>query len=505
MSAWVRFGRLRAGAIGLCVLGLLAGAALATADEFLEQYAATYRFRLGRPTAWVVTPAGDAVLFLRSGPRSFVQDLVLHDVASGKERVLATAAQLLAGGEERLTPEERARRERKRIAGRGIAAFELSRDGRRILVPLAGRLFVIERASGEAREIANAGGAAEVPRLSPDGESIAFVRDGDLHVTAIAAGDGRRLTTREREDITNGVAEFVAAEEMDRYEGFWWSPDSKSIAFAQADTRGVESFHIMDPAHPERAPAAWPSPRPGGKNGEVRLGVVPAAGGPTVWVEWDRERYPYLASVRWEKNAPLTLLVQNRAQTEEVLLAADPAGGATRALLVERDAAWLNLEQSVPAWLEDGSAFLWISERDGVPRLERRARDGAAVRALTPETLAVRELLDLDPAAGTAWVSASEIAKPTETHLWRVALDGKRAPVKMTREPGIHGAMFSDGHGVLVHSFDALSGDRRITIERVSGKGSGKPKAGELRSAAETPLLKPRVEFARLGPRGGTR
>src|SRR5262245_33852916 len=110
-------------------------------EEFLRQYAETYRFSLGRPRSTQVTEDGSAVLFLRSGPRSFVQDLFEFDCQSGRERVLLTSDQILAGGDEQLSPEEKALRERLRLAARGIARFDLSEDSRKILVPLSNRLF----------------------------------------------------------------------------------------------------------------------------------------------------------------------------------------------------------------------------------------------------------------------------------------------------------------------------------------------------------------------------
>ena len=118
------------------------------------------------------------------------------------------------------------------------------------------------------------------------------------------------------------------------------------------DTAAVAVWHTYDPTQPAASPQAWRYPAPGQANADVRLALLRADGtGAPVWVAWDRERYPYLATVRWPKAGPLTLLVQDRAQQEEVLLAVDPATGATRALHVERDAAWLNLDQSVPRWL----------------------------------------------------------------------------------------------------------------------------------------------------------
>jgi dipeptidyl-peptidase-4 len=493
----------RAGAIGLCAAACLAAGAVsacaaegaapppspAPADTFLRQYAATFRFRLGRPTSITVTPAGDEVLFLRSGPRSFVQDLYAFDVKSGRERALFTAEQILRGVEEWMGPEERARRERQRLAARGIASYQLAEDGTRLLVPLTGRLFVIERGSGAVQELETDAGPAIDPQLSPDGRQMACVRDGDLYVTEIASEDERRLTTRENDDVSNGEAEFVAQEEMGRHHGFWWSPDSRTIAFQRTDVAKVERFHIADPRHPEEPPQSWPYPRPGKANADVRLGLVPAAGGKTTWVEWDRTRYPYLATVTWQKNSPLTILVQDRAQQEEVLLAVDPATGLTTPLLTERDAAWLDLDPQMPHWLEDGSGFLWTSERDGEPRLELHARDGRRQWAVTPPGLGFRSLAHVDEAHGRVWVLAA--ADPTERQVVRLPLDPRKGrPVRVTRERGLHGAIFGHGHEVWVHTFEGLGSERPQIVTRRDGRP-----AGELRSLAETPALEPHLEF----------
>jgi dipeptidyl-peptidase-4 len=462
-------------------------------SAFLDQYAATYRFRLGRPVSPQPSPDGRTVLFLRSGPRSFVQDLWEFDVATGRERALLTAEQILRGAEERLTPEERARRERLRSAARGIAAFQVSDDGRRILVPLSGRLFAIERATGVTRELESAAGAAEDPRFSPDGAAVACARDGDLYVTEVATGMERRVTTRENESVSYGVAEFVAQEEMDRFEGYWWSPDSKWIACQRTDTREVERFHILDPGHPERPPQSWPYPRPGKSNADVTLGLHPAAGGPAIPVTWDRARWPYLARVAWPKNAPLTLVVMNRAQTEEAVLAVEPGHGTTRALHIERDPAWLNLDERLPRWLEDGSGFLWATERSGAWQLELRGRDGRPLRTLTPAALNYRGFVGVSAARGSAWVMAGE--DPARQDLYRIPLRGG-APVRVTAGAGVHDVGCGADPSIFVDTFDALSGDRRVTVLRADGGV-----AGVLSSVAEKPALPPRIQLATAGGR----
>lgn len=464
---------------------------------FLEQYASTYRFGAGTPKAVKVTPDGEAVLYLRSGPRSVVQDLYEFDVKTGTERVWLTADKLLAGAEEKLTAEELARRERMRMTSRGIAGYDLSEDGKQILVPLSGRLFVVDRASGKVTEVKSESGFPIDPRLSPDGTKLATVRGGDIYVSPVGvAGGETRLTSGANDTITNGLAEFVAQEEMSRFHGYWWSPDSQWIAYQQTDTSGLEIFHIADPMNPGKEPESWPYPRPGKKNADVKLGVISVTGGSTTWINWDRERYPYLADVSWEKNAPLTIVVQNRNQTEEVVYRVEQSGSLTE-ILRETDPAWVNL--TGPRWLGSGNGFLWMTERTGEWTLEHRSTDGKLIRTLTPAGFGLRDIAGVDEAGGWVYVIAS--AEPTEVHLWRVRLHD--SPVastpppdveRLTGDQGMHSGSFSDKSGTWVLFSSTLKGD--ITRKVIRSDGSV---AGDLKSVAENPAFAANVELVTLG------
>ncbi len=471
----------------------------AVADpDFITAYAETNRFRLGYPRAIEVLPDGSGVLFLRSPGRSFEGKLYFFDAQRGEERELLTAEALLHGAGEELTAEERARRERMRLTASGIASFVLSRDGSKIAVPLSGRPFVVERARigqpDAVRELESDAGPAVDPRFSPDGSKIAMVRSGDLYVVDLATGQERRLTERPSPDVENGLAEFVAQEEMDRMRGFWWSPDGASIAYQRTDTSGMERMHILDPMHPESEPTASPYPRPGKPNAVVTLGVVPVTGGATRFIEWDRETHPYLASVRWAASAPLTVLVQSRDQHDELLLAADPATGATRELLREHDDAWLNLDQTVPRWLADGQHFLWSTEREGSWQLELRKADGSLERALTEPGFGYRALLAVDEAHGEVWVRASE--EPTETHVFRVPLSGEGEPTRVTEERGEHDAVVGNDAALWVETKETIEGERAAVVHRREGEP-----AGTLRSEGEAPPFRPNLTFETVGDR----
>jgi dipeptidyl-peptidase 4 len=469
-------------------------------EDFLRQYAQTLHFALGRPKSITVVPDGSAVLFLRSGPRSFVHDLYEFDCATGQERVLLTADQILGGGEEHLTAEEHARRERLRLSTKGIAGYELSEDGSKLVVPLSGRLFVVDRKTAKSTEVKSTAGSPQDARLSPDGKLLACVRDGEIYVTDLAAGTEKKVTTGAGGTITNGLPEFVAQEEMDRFAGYWWSPDSKMIAFQQTDTAGMEVFRIPDPVHPETPANEWPYPRPGMKNAAVKLAVVPASGGEPTWIKWDSAAYPYLATVKWAKNAPLTFLVQNRRQTEELLLAADEKTGTTKELLREKDAAWINLEQTCPLWLKDGTGFLWMTEREGSWSLEVRAADGSLSRTLM-KGQGLESLKAVDQKRGRVYVAAD--LEGTQVHVLSLPLSG--APdariFVLTTKAGQHGAEFSDDGSVWVHSYNLADGSSGLTVERTPGS-EGKPEIGQLKSVAEEPPFMPKVEFTKVGAQG---
>jgi dipeptidyl-peptidase 4 len=464
--------------------------------RYFRELVETRNYSLGQPVSPKLTPDGKAVIFLRGGARDPVLRLYEFTIAGAKLREILTPEKLLQGAEEKLTAKERSRRERERQSLRGFTSFQLSKDGSKLLVALSSKLYVITRADSHVTELP--GRSWIDPRFSPDGRAVAAVSGGELHGIDLEKQADVALTSGATETIQHGEAEFVAQEEMDRHEGFWWSPDSQSIAYQETDNSGVESRFIADPLHPETTPAKNFYPRAGTNNARVRLGIVARSGGATRWVEWDREKYPYLARVVWkEAAAPLCLLVQNRAQQEEILLAVDPTSGATRELLREKDAAWLNLDHKpMPVWLKDGREFLWTTERNGAWQVELHSADGALVRAVTPADFNLDEFLDLNETARSIVVAGGPDAR--ERHLFRFALETRAEPQPLTRESGRHDAVFGDAKEQFLHRFDLLDGRTGWEVLRTSDGG----KLGTLPSVAERPSSLPKVALTRTnGPR----
>lgn len=494
----------------LAGLSLLAAAALASCApprkvttmtwpaldaSLLADAAATFNFRLGLPTALAVTADG-AVLFRRTGPRDFAADLLELDPRTGAVRTVVDARALLGAGDERLSDAEKARRERTRTATRGVVDVGVSDDGATVMVPLGGKIYLIDRRS-LAHQVLDVGpGEAYDPRLSHDGRRVAFVRDGDLWVAAVGQAP-RRLTTHP-EGLEYGVADFAAQEELGRTRGFWWSPDDATLVFQRTDARAVDTLYVADARHPDKAPVPFKYPRAGTANATVDLGVVAATGGEPRWLTWDTAAMPYLASVHWAAHGPLAALVLDRDQTHLALYAFDPATGARRTLLEEADDAWLNVDAGAPRWLDDGT-FLWMTERTGAWTLERRAADGRLLRALTQPELGLRHLLGAVGTGGedgdgapAAIVTASTSAP--EQHVWRIPLDGG-APVALTSGGGVHGATVE--HGVVVISAGRHDGGSAHYALAPDGARR------ELPSVAERPALVPTtvLETVELGGR----
>lgn len=394
----------------------LLSAAPVTDVAFLNEFAQTRRYLAGRPVSVRVTPDGKSALFLRSEAKDARQMLFELDLATGTTKELLTPEAVLQGASEKLTAAEKARLERQRVSARGFTSYQLSDDGARLLVGLSGKLYVVERADRKVTALKTGEGACIDPKFSPDGKSVAYVRDNDVQLIELSKNVERRVTKGGTESKPHGLAEFVAQEEMGRFSGYWFSPDGKSIVFQETDHSGMETFGIADPMHPEVAAEQFHYPRPGKKNATVKVGVTSISGGATTWLTWDAATFPYVATVTW-KSGPLTLVVQNREQTKEQVLSADPKTGKTTVLLTEEDAAWLNLDQAFPLWWKD-VGFFWMTERNGAAEVELRKPDGSLSASWVKPGAGFDALVGFDPATKTLFFTGEP--DPTKSLLFKV-------------------------------------------------------------------------------------
>jgi dipeptidyl-peptidase-4 len=468
--------------------------------SFLKRYAETRGFMLGRPQKPKFTPDGKTVLFLRADPPAAKLKLFAFDVATGQTKELLTPEMLLKGGDEQLTPEEKARRERQRVSTGGFADYHLDESGNRVLVMLSGRPWVFDRTTGKARELNAGKGTIVDPKWSPDGKWVSYVRDYDVMTYDLANDKEVSVTTGGTAEKTHGLAEFVAQEEMGRHTGYWWSPDSSKIAYAEADHAGVELWHVADPFKPGVPPQAQYYPRPGKKNVSVRLGVKPVSGGETVWVEWDRSKYEYLARVCWVR-AGLLLAVQSRNQKGYGVLRAEPETGRTSLFGGETwDAvAWQEVPELKPL---DGIGSAAVMTDIGTSRkfLLHYSPAGRPVttRATADEVLAVN--------GNTQWFYLSGSDDPTTRYVSRSRyvltprgetpgdfLEGEEV---LTNGPGIHTAAFSPDCSTAVFTATSLG---RMPAYEVRAAAPNGGKLGTLPSVAAEPPFTPNVKVEKVG------
>ncbi|MBZ6228101.1 S9 family peptidase [Streptomyces olivaceus] len=455
-------------------------------DSFPKRHARTQRFTLGAPRSFTVAPDGSRVAFLRSGTGTDrANSLWVLDVEEGSERVAADPRALLGGAEERLSPEERARRERSREGGAGIVGYATDAAVELAAFALSGRLYAAELGSGSVRELAAPGPVID-PRPAPDGRHVAYVARGALRVVG-AEGDGdRALAEADGEGVAYGLAEFVAAEEMGRNRGFWWSPESDRLLVARVDDTPVQRWWISDPARPERDPQRVPYPAAGTPNADVRLFVVGLDGERTE-VRWDRARYPYLARVHWSSAGAPLLLVQARDQRSQLFLAVDTESGSTRMVHADEDPIWLELFPGVPCWSLSGQ-LVRIADEGGARVL------AVGERPLTGAQLHLRAVLDVGADDVLVSASAGEEAadaEPGEVHVYRVNELGVE---RVSQEPGVHTAARAGGVTVLVSATLDRPGARAHVLR------DGKQTA-TVASYAEDPGLSPRVTLTQGGAR----
>ncbi|NUR91312.1 MAG: prolyl oligopeptidase family serine peptidase, partial [Nonomuraea sp.] len=340
---------------------------------------------------------------------------------------------------------------------------------------LYGELYVTDLRDDRTSKL-ETGGAVIDPRLSPDGRNVAYVTGGALHVQDLATGADRTLAAPESGTVTYGLAEFIAAEEMDRMRGYWWSPRGDALLVERADEAPVQTWYIADPANPARPAAEQRYPAAGTPNATTELFVI-GLDGSRVAVPYEQE---YLTTADWDSHA-LSIVTMSRDQRSLRLYRVDPVTGASTLVREDTDPAWVDVFSGVPAHLDDGS-LVWVAAHEGGNRLF------VGDRAVTPPTLQVRDVLGVDHDSVLFRASGGD---PTEIQLW--TWDGHSLLPVSTRS-GVFSGRMSGGVGVLTEQTLENEGVATTVVLR---DGMSVP----IPSVAERPGLDLRVSIGRSGRR----
>ena len=446
-------------------------------DTFPRQYARTQRLSLGEPRSFTVAPDGSRVIFIRSHSGSdAVNTLWSLDTATGVERELLDPRTLNTDLSE-LSAAELRQRERAREGASGVTSYACNRDVTLAVTVLGGSVVLIDLLSGEATMPAIEPGVFDV-RLSPDGKKISYLRGASLCVASLAGGE-RVIASDPNDAISWGNAEFIAAEEMGRFRGYWWSPDSQSIAACRVDVSLINVWHIADPAHPELPATEHRYPAAGTPNASVSLHIISVATATATPVELSGD-WEYLNTVSWN-SAGLIAQTQTRDQKQIDIHSIDASTGKTTIVFTDTDEAWVELVSGVPALQQDGT-LITCADREGSRRL---LVNGSAV---TPTTLQVRSVVSV---GDSIVFMANEISTPWELDAWAYRNGSLE---QITQSDGV--ASVSGSRSCYVSRISTLDTERaQFTVHTPSA-------THDITSLAETSLVQPNVRIMSVGPRG---
>jgi dipeptidyl-peptidase-4 len=432
------------------------------------------------------------------------RDLVHYTAASGARRVLVSATRLVPAGAS---------------APLSIEDYAWSADGTVLLVFTNSKKVWRQNTRGDywmydlrASRLRKLGAGFEpstlmFAKLSPDGTLAGYVVKHNIYVEDLQTGAVRQLTRDGDEDIVNGTSDWVYEEEFGLRDAFRWSPDSRSIAFWRFDTRGVPVFSMInntDSLYP--TVTRFKYPKAGETNSAVQVGVVSVSGGETVWMKAVGDpRQIYIPRLEWAGNSSEVIFQQlNRLQNSNQVVIGNATTGEVRTIFTDTDEAWVEVMEFT--WLREGTALLWISERDGWKHAYSVSRDGLDVRLLTPGDYDVLSVDGVDEKGGRLYVTASPDT-PTARFLYRVPLDGtgRAERVGPANQVGQHRYDVSPSTAWAFHTYSSLDTPPVTELVRLPSGEATRSLAGNaaLRTKVDA-LARKRVEFFKIPIGGGT-
>jgi len=396
------------------------------------------------------SPDGRRITYLRAKAEAKdTYDLWAYDLRTGRHALLVDSARLATAGAA-LSAEEEARRERQRTSSLGgILEYDLSPDGRRVLVPLGGDLYLYDTgapAERAMRRLTDTAAYETDAHFSPRGRYVSFVREQNLFALELASGREIQLTQGCEGLVSCGVAEFIAQEEMNRNTGYWWAPDESRIAWARVDETPVAEIERFEIHADSVKVVKQRYPATGEPNADVQLHVTRLDGGPATRIDLGANPDIYLARVAWFPDSrSLAIQRQSRDQKTLTLLKADPASGATRTLLEERSDTWVDIVDDF-VFTDDRGGFLWGSSRSGYHHLYLYEADGTLRHPVTNGEWMVtaddrgdslRAIRGVDRDRGLVYFMAN-LASPIERQLYAVSYRKPGEPRRISREAGWH-------------------------------------------------------------------
>jgi dipeptidyl-peptidase-4 len=393
------------------------------------------------------------------------KELWLYDVEARREKQLVNLADLDAQAVKSAAAAEPFDWRNRHVSK---PLFAWSGSGKELLISTSGDLFLLHLDTGKWDQLTATAAAEQDAKLSPDSRFVSFRREHDVYSLEIATEKLVRLTHDGSETLLNAELDWVYPEELEIPTAHWWSPDSKRIAYLQLDIRHEPVFPQVDLLalrarfEPERYPKA------GDPNADARVGIVPATGGETRWMDLGETRDYLLARVAWLPNSQAVAVERlNRVQNRLDLLIADTASAHARVALHEEDPYWINVNDDL-RFLGGGKRFLWGSERDGHHHLYLYSIEGERLKQLTEGAWEVDTVAGVDESASEVYFTSTE-QSPLERQLYAVELDGKRRR-RLTPESGTHEISMGPNSEYYLDTASSLTAPPQRTIHGRDGK-----------------------------------
>jgi dipeptidyl-peptidase 4 len=397
---------------------------------------------MAAPNSFTFTLDNSHLLYLSASPENPVQQLYTMNVQTGEIRVAVTPP---GGGtqEDKLSPEEELRRQRERMLAVGITHYSRAAESDRLLIPIMGNIYVQDNLDAPLRLVVDCTGhpPALTPVFSPDGSKIAYVQDDELYVVSADGGEPVQITHGARgTGKTNGLAEYIAQEELARSMGFWWSPDGSRVVYAEVDETHIPVYRIMHQGKDEVGDVAQEDhryPFAGAENAKVRLAAIPVGrdDDEPVWLDLNTGEENYVARVFWWKDGAPGAELLNRAQNIHDLVRFDPETGERTTIVHETSDYWVSMRQNHFKLLSDNH-FVWSSERSGFNHLYLYDANGNLLQQLTDGEWVVDAVEGVDEENGFVYFTGAKDT-PLEKHLYRVSLNGSDI-IRLTAEAGTH-------------------------------------------------------------------
>ncbi|NBB31494.1 prolyl oligopeptidase family serine peptidase [Cellulophaga sp. BC115SP] len=314
----------------------------------------------------------------------------------------------------------------------------------------------------------SSGGKQSFATFSPDGTKIAFVRQNNLFMVDLNTMSERQITTDGKwNNIINGMCDWVYEEEFSFAKAFFWSPDSRKIAFYTFDESKVPEYNMQMWGKLYPTDYRYKYPKAGEPNSTVSISVYNLVDTKTVKMDLGKETDLYIPRIRWTINTNvLSISRLNRYQNKMELIHADAFTGKTTTILIEESRTYVDVENFGDdlTYLADGKSFIMSSEKDGYKHLYQYDMSGREVRQITTGKWEVDNFYGIDESSNTLYFTSTEIAS-IERHLYSISLDGK-VKKKLSIDRGVNSANFSPDFKYFILNNSASNSPLKVSLYR---------------------------------------